>query len=95
MGGKANCAWGVQLSDWGASYREYWSWWGRACKLPSQVVRRVGADAWASYSLLTVPWPGSKEALLVSYYGILSPATAAFRFPFQESLMACEVVPFE
>ena len=32
--------------------------------LPSQVVGRVGADAWASYSLLTVPWSGSKKAPL-------------------------------
>ena len=124
LGGRANRAWGVQLSDWGARSREYWSWWGvdvncllgvttvvvvvvlmplvlvwafeamaslrkkfsppvpgvcrllyrwsfcagfvqeclKARFLPSQVVGRVGADAWASYSLLTVPWSGSKEA---------------------------------
>ena len=30
--------------------------------LPSQVVGKVGAGAWSSYSLLKVPWSGSKES---------------------------------
>ena len=52
--------------EWSRFSRVFWARFVQECLkgrfLPSQVVGKVGAGAWSSYSLLKVPWSGSKEA---------------------------------